>query len=147
MGRPHQINKVDRYAVVLPPTSVVEGLRGRQEEGLPWEEELLLREIMMAIKDLKGTLEPKLDAVTIDIALLRADYQKLSEKDTSTESTVSSLQNTTKPLEEKVDKLEKAHIQMEACLEDQEGRVCRNNIRIMWVPEKAEGPSVELFVE
>ncbi|KAJ1153746.1 hypothetical protein NDU88_006504 [Pleurodeles waltl] len=92
---------------------------------------------MTAVKDLKETIELKLDAVTIDVTLGWADYQKLSKKLTSNESTVGGLQNTTKLLEEKVDKLEKAHIQMAASLEDQEGRARRNNIKIMGVPEKA----------
>ncbi|KAJ1210045.1 hypothetical protein NDU88_005413 [Pleurodeles waltl] len=36
--------------------------------------------IIMAIQDLKTTLEPKLDAVMVDVSLLRADFQKMSEK-------------------------------------------------------------------
>ncbi|KAJ1175777.1 hypothetical protein NDU88_001062 [Pleurodeles waltl] len=56
--------------------------------------------IMVAIQDLKISLEPKLDAVTIDVNLLRVDLQKMSEKVTSAESHINLLQSTSKKLEE-----------------------------------------------
>ncbi|KAJ1191498.1 hypothetical protein NDU88_000814 [Pleurodeles waltl] len=42
--------------------------------------EPLLGAIMAAISDLKPTLEPKLNEVTADVSLLRADLQKMTDK-------------------------------------------------------------------
>ncbi|KAJ1135639.1 hypothetical protein NDU88_002077 [Pleurodeles waltl] len=39
-----------------------------------------LSDIMAAICDLKGIIDPKLDVVTIDVNLLRADFKKISGK-------------------------------------------------------------------
>ncbi|KAJ1188778.1 hypothetical protein NDU88_005535 [Pleurodeles waltl] len=111
-GHLHQVNKMDRYVVPLSATSMVESTALRQEENMPWEEQPFLREIMVTEKELKGTIEPKLEAVTINIALLWPDYQKLSEKVTSMESIVGGLQNAMKSMDDKVSKLENEHIQM-----------------------------------
>ncbi|KAJ1095745.1 hypothetical protein NDU88_000901 [Pleurodeles waltl] len=42
--------------------------------------EPLLNTIMVAISNLKQTLEPKLGTVTRDVSLLRADLQKMTDK-------------------------------------------------------------------
>ncbi|KAJ1164164.1 hypothetical protein NDU88_004609 [Pleurodeles waltl] len=42
--------------------------------------EPLLSKIMATIPDLEGSLEPRLDAVAIDVGLFRADLQKVSDK-------------------------------------------------------------------
>ncbi|KAJ1178206.1 hypothetical protein NDU88_003453 [Pleurodeles waltl] len=63
--------------------------------------------IMAATQDLKGTLEPKLDTVTIDVALLRAYIQKVREKVTTAESHIMHLQSTTERLEYQVQSLMK----------------------------------------
>ncbi|KAJ1197217.1 hypothetical protein NDU88_001079 [Pleurodeles waltl] len=72
-----QTNKMDNYAVSRRPgdPGVAEGnggMRGRGTEQDPLREPLL-SEIMAAIHDLKGSLEPQLDAVAVDVGLLRAD--------------------------------------------------------------------------
>ncbi|KAJ1108057.1 hypothetical protein NDU88_005441 [Pleurodeles waltl] len=104
-----------------------------------------LSTIMAAISDLKQTLEPKLDAVTIDVSLVRADFKKLTEKATRAETHIQALKSMSKRLEEHVQLLAKLQKAMEARLEDMKGET--NNIRLVGVPEGAEGPSVDLFQE
>ncbi|KAJ1100046.1 hypothetical protein NDU88_005135 [Pleurodeles waltl] len=57
---------------------------------------------MAAIHDLKGSLEPRLDAVTVDVGLLRADLQKVSDKVSTAETDIARLTSTSKALEEQV---------------------------------------------
>ncbi|KAJ1098336.1 hypothetical protein NDU88_003451 [Pleurodeles waltl] len=45
-----------------------------------------LSTIMAAIQDIIGTIEPKLDTVTVDIILLRAVFKKIAEKVTAAKS-------------------------------------------------------------
>ncbi|KAJ1204115.1 hypothetical protein NDU88_007896 [Pleurodeles waltl] len=106
-----------------------------------------LSEVMAAIHDLKGYLEPRLNAVAVDVGLLRADLQKVSEKISTAETDIAHLQSTSKALEEQVQFLMAEHGRMAARLEDQVEWARRNNIRVIRVPEGAEGRSVKLFVE
>ncbi|KAJ1107914.1 hypothetical protein NDU88_005300 [Pleurodeles waltl] len=90
-------------------------------------------------------VEPRLDAVAVDVGLLWSDLQKVSDKVSTVETDIAHLQSTSKALEEQVRFLTTEHGRMAARLEDQEGRVHWNNIRVVGVPEGAEGPSVELL--
>ncbi|KAJ1180174.1 hypothetical protein NDU88_005398 [Pleurodeles waltl] len=103
--------------------------------------------IMTAIQDLKTSMEPKLDTITVDMSLLQADSQNMSEKVTSAETHINLLQSTatSKKLEEQVKCLTRQHKIMAVRLEDQEGRARRNNLRVVGVAEGSEGPSVDLF--
>ncbi|KAJ1142285.1 hypothetical protein NDU88_008612 [Pleurodeles waltl] len=136
-----QSNKMDKYAVTWP--AVVNNGGGEDTSEVV---EPLLGTIMVAIQDLKNSLEPKLDAVTVDVKLLRADFCKMSEKVTSAELHINLLQSTSKKLEDQFQYLTKQQALMAARLEDLEGRR-RNNIQVVGVPEGAEGPSMDLFLE
>ncbi|KAJ1141798.1 hypothetical protein NDU88_008128 [Pleurodeles waltl] len=52
----------------------------RQDSSRVGAIEPSLGAMMKAISDLKTTLEPKLDAVTADVSLLRVDLQKMTDK-------------------------------------------------------------------
>ncbi|KAJ1119063.1 hypothetical protein NDU88_007249 [Pleurodeles waltl] len=73
-----QSNKMDKYTVTRPATDAAGA-----PSVPPSELEPSLSEIMAAICDPKNTLEPKHDAVTVDITVLRAYFKKLSEKITA----------------------------------------------------------------
>ncbi|KAJ1081672.1 hypothetical protein NDU88_001850 [Pleurodeles waltl] len=109
--------------------------------------ESLLSEIMAAIHDLKGSLEPWLDAVAIDVGLLRADLQKVSDNVSTVETDIEHLQSTSKAMGEQVRFLTFEHECIRVRLEDQEGRAWRNTVRRVGVPEGAEGPGAERFGE
>ncbi|KAJ1162915.1 hypothetical protein NDU88_003379 [Pleurodeles waltl] len=95
--------------------------------------------IMAAIQDVKGTLEPKLNAATVDAALLRVDLKMASKKVTTDELHVNLLQSTTKRLESQVQLLTQQTNTMAAKLDDQKDRARRNNIWVVGVPEGTEG--------
>ncbi|KAJ1119075.1 hypothetical protein NDU88_007261 [Pleurodeles waltl] len=78
-----QTNKMDNYAVssVAGDLGAVGGDGGtRRRDGTGPPRKPLLREIMAAIHNLKGSQEPRLDAVVVDVSLLRVDLQKVSDK-------------------------------------------------------------------
>ncbi|KAJ1170904.1 hypothetical protein NDU88_002775 [Pleurodeles waltl] len=79
---PQQNNKMDKYVVLKQAggsTTLEEAGWGQaMERALPSEP--TLGSIIAAIQDLKGTMEPKLEAVTVDVTLLRADLKKVVEK-------------------------------------------------------------------
>ncbi|KAJ1092917.1 hypothetical protein NDU88_006027 [Pleurodeles waltl] len=87
-----QTNKMENHTKMRRPDDS-EAARGagemhnRGSERVP-PRKPLLREIMAAIHDLKGSLEPRLDAVAIDVGLLRADLQKVSDKVSTTETDI-----------------------------------------------------------
>ncbi|KAJ1217515.1 hypothetical protein NDU88_005109 [Pleurodeles waltl] len=97
-------------------------------EKTPRVVEHSLGAIRTAIRDLKNRLEPKMDAITVDVNLLLADFHKMSEKVTFVELHIYLLQSTSKKLEDQVQYLTKHQALMAARLEDQEGRARRNNI-------------------
>ncbi|KAJ1166893.1 hypothetical protein NDU88_007289 [Pleurodeles waltl] len=101
---------------------------------------------MAAIHNLNGSLEPKLDAITVGVNLFCADLKKVKEKVTNAETDIAQLQSTSKRLEDLVQFLTAEHEKIKAHL-DQEGRAQRNNMRVVGVPEGAETPSVKLFLE
>ncbi|KAJ1160632.1 hypothetical protein NDU88_001127 [Pleurodeles waltl] len=114
----------------------VRGLTATMPEGDEAQSDVpSLKEIMAAIKDLKGTTALKLDVVMIDVALLLVDYQKM-QKVAATELNVATLQVSVSSLEEKVLWFKKEQTSMAAKLDDQEGRTRHNN---NWVGGK--GPN------
>ncbi|KAJ1180045.1 hypothetical protein NDU88_005269 [Pleurodeles waltl] len=102
---------------------------------------------MAALRDLKGTLEPKLDTVTVDVTLLKVDFKKLSDKVTTAKSNIAALQSTNKWLEEQVQYLTKQTEMLTTKLEDQEWRARRNKMQLVGVAEEAEDHSAILYPE
>ncbi|KAJ1108772.1 hypothetical protein NDU88_006142 [Pleurodeles waltl] len=100
-----QTNKMDNYAVPRqsggPQQRVVMGVQGQKMEQDP-PHDSCLSEMMAAIHDLEGSLEPRLDAVAVDVALLRADLKKVSKKVTTVKTDIAHLQSTSKTLADQV---------------------------------------------
>ncbi|KAJ1082748.1 hypothetical protein NDU88_002913 [Pleurodeles waltl] len=115
---------MDKYTVPKQEggsRTLKEAGRGQVAEGaIP--SETSLGSIMAAIQYLKGTLEPKLDAVTVDVTLQQADLKKVVEKVTTAEMDIAHLQSTSKRLEDQVQFLTTGYERMVAHLEDQDGR-------------------------
>ncbi|KAJ1160907.1 hypothetical protein NDU88_001397 [Pleurodeles waltl] len=82
----------------------------------------LLCKIMSDIQSLRGSLELKLDAVTVDINLLRADLQKVTDTVTTAETQTHGLQVATKRLEDQAKVITKQQSAVAAKLEYQEGQ-------------------------
>ncbi|KAJ1204632.1 hypothetical protein NDU88_000072 [Pleurodeles waltl] len=120
-----QTNKMDHFVVSRlqgdPGVAGGDlGTRGRGTEQVPLCEPSL-REIMAAIHDLKGSVEPRLDAVAVDLGLLGLTFKKSPTKVSTAETDVARMQPTSKALEEQVRFLTAEHGRMAARLEDQEG--------------------------
>ena len=144
----HQ-TKLDKYA--RPKETGTEESYGAQQESpgqtnVPIETPTL-QDIMTAIKDVKHVLENKIDSTAIEVTLIRTNLHKITDRVKATEESVLTLTSTTDRLGKHVKQLQTKMDQMAAQLDDHEGRSRRNNIRITGVPEKAEGPSTDLFVE
>ncbi|KAJ1083738.1 hypothetical protein NDU88_003893 [Pleurodeles waltl] len=159
LGEGLPLGTVEADLVVLGRTVREVASESRWREGVgagPWGEvsgtkgEPSLSTIMAAIQDIRGSIspwQPKLDVVEINVNLLRTEMGKISEKVAMAEAHIVGLMATTKLLEEQVRSLTKKSSEMEAELEEQEGRSRRNNVRVEWVSEGMQGHSMDLFVE
>ncbi|KAJ1141956.1 hypothetical protein NDU88_008284 [Pleurodeles waltl] len=83
-----------------------------------------------------------MDTMAMDIKHLRLDLRKVVERVTTTETEVATLQNTARELQTTLVDLKRGKTQLDECLEDAEDR-----FRFLGIPERAEEPSVELFLE
>lgn len=95
----------------------------------------------------RTSLEHRIDTVSIEVALIRADFKKMDTRVQEIETTTKALVSDTSVLQQQVTRLQDQQKQMEMLLDDYEGRARRNNIRILGVPERTEGPTVDLYVE
>ncbi|KAJ1206442.1 hypothetical protein NDU88_001847 [Pleurodeles waltl] len=144
-----QMKKMEKDAVPRQTGGhvVLDNAKGAQEKDHGPSGEPSLGAIMAAIQDLRGSLEPKLDTVTVDVTLLRADLKKVTEKVINAETDIARLQSTSKRLEDQIQFLTAGHGKIVVHLQDQKGMAQRKNSRVGRVPEGVEGPSVELFLE
>ena len=141
--------KLDSYT--RPKEAVAGGSSEAQGDSVDGsavpQETLTLQDIMRAIKDVKHVLENKIDSTAIEVTLIRTNLHKITDRVKATEDSVSTLTTTVDNLGKNMKHLQKRVDLMASQLDDSEGRSRRNNIRIIGVPEKAEGPSADLFVE
>ena len=121
--------------------------RGRAESQLPESLQLHLDKVLAAITASREVLEQKIQAVVIDVNLLRADQSKLADKVKDTETSLKEIQpvvahndSLTKGLVNKVEILERK-------MEDLEGRSRRSNIRVIGIPEGVRGDMMDYLEE
>lgn len=81
------------------------------------------------------------------MSLIQADLRNMGSRLQAVEGTTVTLAQDTKALQERVVELQTVTANLEAKLDDFEERSRRNNVQILGVPERAEGPSADLFVE
>lgn len=98
----------------------------------------LLADVMAAIATCQSTLTPKIEAVQMDVGLIRKDMDK--QRIGNTEDAVTEHGAALRTLQTKVKALEYR-------AEDMENRNQRNNLRIVGLPEGAEGNNPKCFVE
>lgn len=117
-----QQNKQDRYALpkaTLQDQQSKEKSVGGTEGDTP---ELTLKDVMEAITGVRISLEQKMDSISVEVKLIRADLTKLSEKVKQVEITTASLVDDTSHLQNKIQEF------TESKLDDYEGRTRQNNI-------------------
>ena len=103
--------------------------------------------ILQAIQDTKTSLESKIDAITLDVGLLRADHKKLVTRVATVETELSDLHPATKDLQHTVKRLASEVQGLQRRAEDAEGRSRRNNVRFVGFAEGSETQNMELFLE
>ena len=89
----------------------------------------------------------KIDAVAIDVNLLRMDLRKAVDRVTEAEGSVLELKQEVKDLKETVSKLSKMSDLLENRAEDAEGRSRSNFLCFVEFPERVAGQSAKLFLE
>ncbi|KAJ1089349.1 hypothetical protein NDU88_002500 [Pleurodeles waltl] len=104
-------------------------------------------ELLASIQGSRVALEGKIEAVAVEVNLLRADLRKVSDKVKAAEGTISELQSEVGTLRTQMAQATSTVGRLEARLEDAEGSSQRNNIRLLGFPEHAEGSAIESFVE
>lgn len=105
------------------------------------------RDLLEAITAIRTSLEVRIDTVAIDVALIRENMKKITERLGVVETTTKDLTDETTQLREQVKELRTSQETMTLQLDDYEGRMRRNNIRLIGIPERAEGQATDLFVE
>ena len=133
--------KLAKYAFESGDTQAESGAQSATQT------EPTLKDLMIAIQSIKSTLETKMDAMAIDLTLLRTDLGKTRDKANEVEKQVQEVTKEAVSSKQRIARLEQVTFTMAKKLEDLEGRSRRNNLRITGVPEKEEGRDVEAFVE
>ncbi|KAJ1177855.1 hypothetical protein NDU88_003107 [Pleurodeles waltl] len=89
--------------------------------------------VLQAILDTKNSFEAKIDAVTLDVNLLRADHRTLSGRVAETKTEVAEMRPTMKELQERMNHLSTEVTTLKLRAEDAKGRSRCNNICMeMW---------------
>ncbi|KAJ1094176.1 hypothetical protein NDU88_007254 [Pleurodeles waltl] len=87
----------------------------------------------------RTSLEAKIDKVASDLVLLHAGHRNLADKTGMIEERVDELTPVTSRLESTMSDVLTRVAELEHHVEDAEGRTRRNNIRVVGLPEGAEG--------
>lgn len=109
-----------------------------------------LQDILTAVHSYGSSItELSADIKSVKEGLLhiRQDMQKLRERTTALEGRVSSLEDELPPIAHDLHKISTKHKETAERVEDMENRLRRSNIRIVGMPEKAEGKNPTDFIE
>ncbi|KAJ1203009.1 hypothetical protein NDU88_006804 [Pleurodeles waltl] len=103
--------------------------------------------ILQAIKDTKLSLESQIAAVMSEVGLFRDHKGKLLDRSKVSKDQISNVMPQVADLIKKCAATDKKLQRLGGKIKDKEVRSQHHNIRLVGVPEKAEGPSIKLFVE
>ncbi|KAJ1149890.1 hypothetical protein NDU88_002689 [Pleurodeles waltl] len=103
--------------------------------------------ILAAIQDSKTALQSQIAMLAGEVGLLRDDHNKLKDRVKATEVTMQETTSQVKTLTQKLALMVNELRTLASKVEDAESRSRCHNIRLVGVPERAEGPSIELYIE
>ncbi|KAJ1114861.1 hypothetical protein NDU88_003091 [Pleurodeles waltl] len=103
--------------------------------------------ILQEIWDSRSAIEYHIDLLSADLGLLRDDHCKLSDKVKTSETTLSALTSQEELQSATINELLKQLTTLQDRAEDVEGPACRNNVRIVGLPEGMKGPNPILYIE
>ena len=104
-------------------------------------------DIMKAIISLKSGLYKKIDAVQLTITDVKKQVQECTGRITHAEQRISDAEDNVNELLTKVSTLENTVKSLTNKVDDLECRSRRNNVRLVGLPEKAEGQDAAAFLE
>uniref|UniRef100_A0A669E390 L1 transposable element RRM domain-containing protein n=1 Tax=Oreochromis niloticus TaxID=8128 RepID=A0A669E390_ORENI len=115
------------------------------------KEELPINKLLNAIKETKEDLTNHIDKKTADIQTtltkIESSLNALSEQVEEMEARVSANEDDIKDAHNRVDKMDKLTTQLKDKIDDLENRSRRSNLRILNIPEQAEGRDAVGFLE
>ncbi|KAJ1206777.1 hypothetical protein NDU88_002175 [Pleurodeles waltl] len=103
--------------------------------------------ILVAIHDSKTALETQIATLAGEVSLLCDDHNKLKDRVKATEVTMQETTPQVKTLTQKLALMENKVRTLASKVEGAESRSQHHNIHLVGVPERAEGPSIELYIE
>lgn len=103
--------------------------------------------IMAAIAACQTALMTKIDDLQTDITRLRYDMDKVRDRTTEAERRLGEVEDSAHATSTTVSVLQQQVETLQARAEDAENRSRRNNVRLIGLPERAEGSHPELFAE
>ncbi|KAJ1212731.1 hypothetical protein NDU88_000380 [Pleurodeles waltl] len=145
--QPTQQTKLDKYA--LPHAKQGRLILADTRDGAAHEDEETptLNVFLVVIQGVKGVLELKIDSVSMELTLVHADLRNIRVCVKDTEDSLSSLQADTAFLKTQVKDMCATMESLGAKQEVIEGHSRCNNIRLVGVRERADGPATALFVK
>lgn len=105
------------------------------------------KEILTAINGLKSEFSTRLDGILTAIEETRKDLSDCTERMTQAETRLSTVENEQAGLQDTVQKLERRNKVLEDKVVDMETRSRLNNLRLVNLPEGAEGSDACSFLE
>ncbi|KAJ1129892.1 hypothetical protein NDU88_008253 [Pleurodeles waltl] len=123
-------------------TSGQVGLGADQETGVPWR-----AEVLQVIQGSRLTLKNKIKTVVLKVNPLRTGLCNISDKVCLVEESNEGLQTEVAALKKQEAVASSCSGALEARVEDAEGHSLCNNVRLLGIPEQAEGVLPEQFVE
>lgn len=120
------------------------------ESGLPSEKEPTLMDVFLAVSACNGSLKDlceQMKGVKEDLTLVRQDLQKTAERTTVLEGRVSQIEDDISPLIKEVKSMKEQISKHASKMEEMENRSRRDNVRLVGLPEKSEGPNPIEFLE
>ncbi|KAJ1170869.1 hypothetical protein NDU88_002740 [Pleurodeles waltl] len=102
--------------------------------------------ILAAIQESKMAFENQIATLAGEVGLLREDHNKLKDRVKTTEEMMSEMTPQVKALMHKLTLMNNEMRTLAIKVEDAESRSQRHNICLVGVPEKTEGPSLELYI-
>lgn len=106
-----------------------------------------LAKVLTTIKVNHADLMGKVDVVKIDLAIMWQDMHKLHGRVTETEQCISDLEDTVTPILPKMNTYGGKITTLKDKVDDFENRLCRNNLRLVGLPEQVEGSDPVAFLE
>lgn len=104
-------------------------------------------QLMEAIHTSNAALTGKMDEIKNDIGLIRHDMQSMRDRMAEVENRISILEDAVNPMPKQILSVEKQIATWQQKTDDFENRMRRNNLRIVGLPEKAEGFNPGDFIE